>query len=151
MRNSKRETSRERAEDILRKGEYGILSTSGKDSAPYGVPLSYSYLNEAIYFHCALKVGHKYENILNNPMVSFCVVGKTEVLPSKFSTIYESAIAFGKAEEVEGEEKIEALKSLLVKYSPDHMDSGMKYIERAAEATGVIKIVIERLTGKARD
>ena len=39
MRRKDRETTEERAYEILKNGEYGILSTIGEDGYPYGVPL----------------------------------------------------------------------------------------------------------------
>jgi len=78
MRRKDRETPRLEAEAILAAGAYGVLSTVGEDGQPYGVPVSYTYKNNCIYFHCAA-VGHKIENIQNNPRVSFCVVGNTRV------------------------------------------------------------------------
>ncbi|MCX7903778.1 MAG: hypothetical protein N2486_04635 [Caloramator sp.] len=85
-----------------------------------------------------------------NPNVSFCVVGRTKLLPEKFSTIYESAIIFGKASLVKGEEKRDALLELIKKYSPDFIESGIEYINRAIDNTNVVKIEILHLTGKAR-
>ena len=75
----------EEAQALLKVSECGILSTVDTDGQPYGVPLNYVYINEAIYFHCAW-LGH---NIDNNPQVSLCVVGYSEVLPVDFSTIIE--------------------------------------------------------------
>lgn len=148
IRRKDREISTDEAKQILKKGEYGVLSTFG-DEYPYGVPVNYVYFNDCIYFHCA-KEGHKLNNIEVNPNVSFCVVGKTKLLPEKFSTIYESAIIFGRARLVEGEEKKNALLELIKKYSAEYIESGIEYINRAIENTNVVKIEILNLTGKAR-
>src|SRR5689334_11917769 len=86
------------ARELLERGEYGVLSSCGPDGQPYGIPLSYCVIGDAIYFHCALE-GHKLENIVADSRVSFCVVGTTEVLPDKFSTRYESVIVSGRAAE----------------------------------------------------
>jgi nitroimidazol reductase NimA-like FMN-containing flavoprotein (pyridoxamine 5'-phosphate oxidase superfamily) len=137
------------AMELLAAGEYGVLSTAGKDAQPYGIPLSYIYRNDAIYFHCALD-GHKLENIAANPGVSFCVVGKTRVLPEKFATEYESAVAFGVASEVQGDERADALLWLLEKYSPGFIEEGKKYIDKLDSVTKVMKITITHLSGKAR-
>src|SRR4051794_8185689 len=116
IRRKDREASEGDALRILIEGEYGILGTVGPEGYPYTTPLSYVYLNDKIYFHCAT-VGHKLDNISHSSNVSFCVVGKTMVLPEKFSTIYESAVVFGKAEMVQGPEKLEALGAIIDKYS----------------------------------
>lgn len=149
MRRVDRRLKNEDACRILRQGEFGILSTVDSDGQPYGVPLSFVYLDEVIYFHCAV-AGHKLENLAASSRVSFCVVGRTQVLPDKFTTNYESAIAFGQAAEVQGEEKDLALLALLEKYSPDFIESGTTYIAKEAVRTKVVKITIDHLTGKAR-
>jgi nitroimidazol reductase NimA-like FMN-containing flavoprotein (pyridoxamine 5'-phosphate oxidase superfamily) len=132
---------------LLTMSEHGILSTVDTDGQPYGVPLNYVYLNEAIYFHCALP-GHKIDNIENNPKVSFCVVGDTKVLPADFSTNYVSTVVFGVASEVEGEERYNSLMGLLEKYSPDYLEEGKKYIKKLDKVTKVIKIDIQQMSGK---
>ena len=134
---------------LLQTCEYGVLSTIGEDGQPYGVPLNYIYKDNRIYFHSAL-TGHKIENIENMPKVSFCVVGRTKVLPEKFSTAYESAIAFGTATEVQDTEKDAALLLLLKKYSSQFLEEGRKYIDRKGGSAKVIRIDIQHLSGKAR-
>jgi len=84
---------------LLEGQDYGVLSTASTDGYAYGVPLNYVYINNSIYFHCAVE-GHKTDNITVNNKVSFCVVGEIEVLPDKFSTRYQSVIVFGLIEEV---------------------------------------------------
>lgn len=149
VRRKDREIGTHEAIELLSNCEYGVLSTVGKDAQPYGVPLSYAYKNNCIYFHCALD-GHKIENIKENSKVSFCVVGNTNVLPDKFSTEYESTVAFGVASEVQGAERYRALLWLLEKYSPEFIEEGKKYIDQNEKATKVIKIEIGHISGKAR-
>jgi len=134
---------------ILEKGEYGFLSTSSADHEPYGVPLHYCLMDRSIYFHCALE-GRKINNMLANPRVSFCVVGKAEILPSKFSTNYESCIVQGPATESFGKEKQSALEGIVRKYSSEFMSDGLQYIDRQFDKTRVFKISIEAISGKAR-
>ena len=149
IRRSDREITFQDARDILDNAEYGILSTVGKDGQPYGVPLSYVYKNDRIYFHCALS-GHKLDNIEHSAKVSFCVVGSTKVLPNKFATEYESALVFGVASEVKEAERHDVLLWLLEKYCPDFIEEGKIYIEQKDKATKVFKIEINNISGKAR-
>jgi len=149
LRRADRGLSTEQAAEILQRGEYGILSTVSADGQPYGVPVSYAFDGEAVYFHCAPE-GHKLENLAANPRVSFCVVGATEVLPDKFSTRYESAIVFGAAWELAGADKHAGLTRLLEKYSADFMEKGETYIQQDIEKTRVFKIELDALSGKAR-
>ena len=149
IRRTDREISVEEAKAILEQAEYGILSTVGSDGQPYGVPLSYVYKNDCIYFHCALS-GHKLEAIEFNGKVSFCAVGNTKVLPEKFATEYGSAVVFGVASEVKEFERYDALLALLEKYAPDFIQEGKLYIEQKEKSTRVFKIEIKHISGKAR-
>lgn len=149
MRRTDREIPRLEAEEILASGAYGVLSTVGEDGQPYGVPVSYTYRNNCIYFHCAA-VGHKIENIQANPRVSFCVVGNTRVMPAERTVKYESAIAFGVASEVQGPEKDDALLALLEKYSAEYIEEGNIVITKSGKTTTVIKIEIDTISGKAQ-
>lgn len=149
IRRSDREITIQEAKEILDHAEYGIMSTVSKDGQPYGLPLNYAYKNDGIYFHCATS-GHKIENIEQNSKVSFCVVGKTKVLPEKFATEYESAVVFGVVSEVNGAEKHDALLWLLEKYCSDFIAEGKQYIEQKDKMTKVYKIAIDQISGKAR-
>lgn len=149
MRRKDRQLKESEAIEILKNNTYGVLSTINNEGYPYGVPLSYIFINNSIYFHSATK-GQKLDNILDNSNVSFCVVGKTEILPDQFSTKYESVIVFGKAIEVVDDEKNTALLDILNKYSTDYIEQGKVYIEKAIAATKVIKINIEHISGKSK-
>jgi len=149
IRRQDRALARDDTLRLLRRAEYGILSSVGPDGQPYGVPLSFCVTDDQIYFHCAAE-GHKLDNIAANRQVSFCVVGDTEVLPDRFGTRYESAIVFGRAEEVFDRDKQRGLEALVSKYSADFMDHGLKYIEKLFPQVRVFRIRIERITGKAR-
>ena len=149
MRRSDRAIPDSEARTILEQGEYGVLSTVSVAGQPYGVPVSYACTDEAIYFHCALE-GHKLENLSRNNKVSFCAVGRTQVLPEKFATNYESVIVFGKAFEVTDDEKHTGLVEMLKKYSPGCIDKGLRYIDGDGGKARVHKIVVESMTGKAR-
>ncbi|OIO59277.1 MAG: MFS transporter [Alphaproteobacteria bacterium CG_4_10_14_0_2_um_filter_63_37] len=149
IRRRDREIAASEAWAILRGGEYGVLSLASKEGLPYGIPLSFCLIDDDLYFHCAVE-GRKLDILAGNPAVSFCVVGPTEVMPAKFGTQYESAIASGRAHEVFDAEKQKGLEGLLHKYAPDHFESGLKYIESLAARTRVFKVVIERVSCKAR-
>lgn len=149
LRRKDRAIESSEAIEILMKGEYGVLSTLGDNEQPYGVPLSYVYRDNSIYIHCA-RVGHKIDNIRNNPNVSFCVVGTTTVLPSEFSTEYESSIVSGTAAEIQGEEQYNALMWIVEKYSPDYLEEGKHKIKKQDNPTKVVKITIDHISGKAR-
>ena len=134
---------------LLQNAEYGVLSTVDGNEQPYGVPLNYVLMNNCIYFHCALE-GHKLDNLAANPKVSFCVVGRTKVLPAEFSTEFESVIVFGRASLIEGEERYQALNALIEKYSPEFVSEGSAYIEKFDSQTNLVRLEIQHMTGKAK-
>jgi len=148
MRRKDKELQADEALRLLQSCEYGVLSTVDGKGQPYGVPLSYVLANGVLYFHCALE-GHKLDNLAANQKVSFCVVGSTHLFPANFSTVFESALAFGEAVVVQGEERSHALVSLLEKYSAEFMEEGRAYIEQFDSRTKVVKIEISTVTGKA--
>ena len=150
MRRQDRRLTEEESTEILRKGEYGVLSMCSVNNEGYGIPLSYALVNQSIYFHSATE-GSKLDFIRNNNKVSFCVVGRTKVMPSEFGTLYESAIAFGVISEVDGEEKREALMELVKKYSGEYIQEGIENINNNYSRVQVIKLSIESLTGKAKN
>ena len=68
MRRSSQQLTMEETQNILQKGTSGVLSLLGDEGYPYGVPLSYVYDGEKLYFHCA-KTGLSKK--LNRPFDSF--------------------------------------------------------------------------------
>lgn len=149
MRRKDRELEKEEIMELLKRNEYGILSTIGENGYPYGVPVNYVYIDNAIYLHCAVE-GQKLDNLKNDNKVSFCVVGDTCVLPEQFSTKYESVIIFGRASEIYDDEKNMAMLEILNKYSKEHLEKGKQYIKNADAQVKAIKINIEHISGKAR-
>ena len=148
IRKKERQLTIEEAQNILKNGEYGILSTVGEDDIPYGVPVSYAYADNIIYFHCAKDVGLKVANMKHQDKVCFTVVGNTEILPQKFSTKYESAIVFGTVREAA--DKRIGLTLLQEKYSPEYAELGQKHIDSSFEQVAVYEITVEDLKGKGR-
>ena len=150
VRRADRQISPEDTIAVLKSADYGTLSTVNTDGSAYGVPLSYAYVNGVIYFHCAAE-GHKLDNIKQNPEVCFCAVSTAEPLAEKFSMRYASATVFGTAEIViDDNEKRAALVSLIEKYSPGHIPAGMDYIDRDFHKPLVVKITIQKKSGKSR-
>ncbi|MGG7162352.1 pyridoxamine 5'-phosphate oxidase family protein [Clostridium ihumii] len=147
MRRKDKEIKNKEAMELLKKCDHGVLSTVDSNGYPYGVPISYVYKNDSIYFHCAIE-GKKLENILCNDKVSFCVVGDTKLIPEKFTFKYESVIVFGIASEVNDNEKNEVLLELIKKYAEDYVEKGKEYIINSCAKTRVIKIDIEHISGK---
>lgn len=150
MRRKDRETDEAAALAVADKCEYAVLSTINEDGTPYCVPVSPVRDGRFIYFHCA-KAGQKVDNLRRSPAVCLACVGDTFRPPDEFTTAYESAIIFGAATEVtEDGERIRALRLLCQRHTPAHMDAFDAEVERSLPRTGVWKISIERITGKAK-
>lgn len=149
MRRKDRSIGKDECVRILTEGEYGVLSTCDSDSIPHGTPLSYAFDGESIWFHSAI-AGHTRSNIETNPKVSFTVVGRTEILPEKFSTVYESTIVRGTVRICTGAEQKKGLMLLTEKYCPGMMERGSDYADESAERVTVYRLDIEEMTGKAR-
>lgn len=151
MRRKDRAISQEESIALLNRCEFGVLASAGKDNQPCATPLSYVYMEDAIYFHCA-NTGQKLRNILENQAVCFTVVGNLQpVYESSYSTLYESVMVFGKAICVENDqEKTEALMQLCKKYFPNKMENAPDEIAGSFTATTVVKIAVDYMTGKAK-
>lgn len=147
MRRFKNGISKEDAIKMLEKSSNGVLSVCGDDGYPYGVPVSYTYLNNKIYFHGA-NTGHKLDAIKNNSKVSFTVVEKDDVQPAEFTTRFASTIVFGRAHIANEEEKAEALEVIMMKYSKDFEKEGRAYIKSDWSKTTAVVIEIDHISGK---
>lgn len=150
IRRKDRVWKKEEAVHLLETGEYGFLAMEGTDGYGYGLPISFVKEGDHLYFHCAPE-GYKLECLRRNPKVSFCVVGQTQVVPRKFTTAYESVVAFGRVQvELPEEERRHALRLLAEKYAPDYRAIGEKYIQASFHRTHILRLTIETLTGKCK-
>lgn len=149
MRREDKEVSQEQAMEWLKSGSSGVLSLVRKDGAPYGVPMSYVYHADAIWFHCA-KEGEKLDCIAHCDDASFCVFTDHFPIPERYSVRYDSVIVTGKVCVVHFEPMLEdVLIALCRKYTPGHSQSE---IERAIKASitkvCLIRLSVDSITGK---
>ncbi len=147
MRRFKQLLSMEDTVAVLDRCTNGVLACLGDDDYPYSVPLSYVYLNEKIYFHSA-KTGHKIDAITKNPKVSFSVIDEDTVVSEKYTTKFRSVIAFGKARIVEGEERSEAMKAFVEKYSGNQPEEAKQKEMAGCSESYQFAIDVEHITGK---
>lgn len=147
MRRSRQMLSIEETVAVMKRCTNGVLACIGDGDYPYAVPLSYVYYNNKIYFHSS-KTGHKIDAILKCPKVSFCVIDEDTVVSEKYTSYYRSAIAFGKTRIVEGDERLEAFKALVEKYSGDRPEGEKQRTINECTKAYIIAIDIEHMTGK---
>lgn len=141
-----------RALEILENGEFGVMSmVDATTGGGYGVPLNYVWNGEnAIYIHCAPE-GRKLANIAANNNVSFCITGRTNLLPGAFTTEYESIVLLGKATaDISEAERMEALRLLVDKFSPKYREKGYKYSKASFGRVKIIRVDIGTWSGKCK-
>ena len=149
MRRIKQLLPEEETIEIFNSGTSGVLAVAGDDDYPYAVPLSYTFKEGKLFFHCA-KIGHKIDGIRRNEKVTFTVIDRDDIIQETFTTHFRSATAFGRARILtEDNERREALESFVKKYSPDYIKEGQKEIEGDWNVVCVIEVKIEYMTGKA--
>lgn len=138
------------AEEILKRGKYGVLSTISPDGTPYGVPLNYFYAPEdsALYFHGAVN-GRKIENITANGNVSFVVIGSEQIAEEQLTTRYESVIVTGIASLItDDKEKRDKLGQLCEILAPAGAERTKKILSGPLPPVAIVKITIHEITGK---
>lgn len=137
-------------EKILEEMDFGFLGMSQQDK-PYVVPMTFAYNEGKIYLHAALK-GLKLEYLRSNPQVCFTVATLNELIQNNndlcdYSLRYRSVITRGTAKLLSDlDEKIAALTILACKYAKGNVSSAVD--PKKAQATAVIVIEIEEMTGK---
>ncbi len=139
-----------RALELLRTSEYGVLSMVSEGGG-YGIPVNYVWDGrQSIYIHCAPE-GRKLRALAENARVSFCLVGRVNLLPGKFTTEYESALFFGEAHtRLDDEEKMAALHLLIDKLSADFRDTGDKYARKSFHRVEIIRVDFAEFSGKRK-
>jgi hypothetical protein len=116
---------------------------------PYVIPVCFGYRDRSVYFHSS-KEGKKIDRINADNRVCFELESGIEIIagesPCKWTVKYTSVIGYGKAHFVNDfEEKIAGLNAIMEHYDPD---SERQYNRSIVDITRVIRIDIERMTGK---
>ncbi len=118
MRRARQQLSPAETEALLISGTTGVLSVNGDSGYPYAVPVNYVYKDGRIYFHGA-RAGHKFDAMARDSRVCFCVTGRDEPCPEKLTDLYQSAVVFGRARLLEGDEQTAAAAALGLRFLPD--------------------------------
>ncbi len=149
MRRAKQALSPEECEAVLRAGTYGVLAVSGDGGYPYAVPLNYSWDGGRLLFHCA-RAGHKLDALRRDGKASFCVVARSEVVPERFATRYESVVVFGKLRELDGPaEKRAAIRQFAACLAPGEPPARRDAeIARDWDALCMLELRPESISGK---
>jgi nitroimidazol reductase NimA-like FMN-containing flavoprotein (pyridoxamine 5'-phosphate oxidase superfamily) len=150
IRRRDRALEEEEALRLLEEAEWGVLATVDADGWPYAVPVNHAVVDGALIIHCAT-VGHKLANLAFNPKVSYCAVTLAEALPAELATRYASVVVFGVAQLLTDEaEKRAALRALGLRFAAGHPEVVDRELDKDLFRTAVLRVRIERATGKAR-
>ncbi len=148
MRRKEKEiTDKKEIENILKKSQICHVAMVDKDK-PYIVPMNFGYENKTLFFHSAIE-GRKINVIKKNPNLCFeveqVVQFKKAKLACDWSIEYKSVIGEGRAQLLyDPEEKREGLDIIMAQYS----GRTFEYPSEMLEKTLVIKLVIDKMTGK---
>ncbi len=148
MIRKKQELSKEDTIAVLQRGTNGVLAVAGDNGYPYGVPLSYTYAEGKIYFHCGQR-GHKIDALERDSKVCFTVVDKDQIVAEELTSYFRSAIVFGRAVLIE--EQAEKEKAHIVfseKYSGEFPEKIQAAIKKGLEHMRMYRIDIDHMSGK---
>lgn len=145
MRRKDRALTMKEAEEILQNGKFGVMSVTGEDGYPYGVPLHYVTIDGSLYFHCAIDGGYKIDCLKRSPKISFTVIETQDGIRCR------SAIFFGKALCVPAMREA-VLNRLVEKFVPEAAwEQAKAGIPFSIDKIAAYQLKIERLSAKYID
>lgn len=140
------------ARQVLAKVKRGVLSVTGDDGYPYGMPMNFVYdptrgEHGSVFFHSAL-AGHKQDAIARSDKASFCVMNEGTRNEGEWWYYVDSVICFGRISVVEDERlRYRAFTILAEKYFPPEVDIPADIAKDGPRAR-VLELRIEHMTGK---
>lgn len=148
-RRADRALSREEALALLARVETATVSLV-TDQGPYGFQISPVCLNGKLYFHSAT-AGRKVAAISADPRCWVSAFTDVAAATDKFTTYFESAMAWGDLERItDPQEQIAALKALCEKFTPANMPDFDHAITRSLPVTNVYALQLDHVSGKAK-
>ena len=149
MRRFKQQIPEEECIDVLKTELRGVLSVTGDDGYPYGMPLDhwYSEADGKLYFHCA-REGHKLDAVTRNDKVSYCVMDKGFRKDGDWALNIRSVIIFGRMKVVEDEEKKREICTNICRRFTDDEEYLQKELKNAFPRVCCLELTPEHMTGK---
>jgi nitroimidazol reductase NimA-like FMN-containing flavoprotein (pyridoxamine 5'-phosphate oxidase superfamily) len=149
MLRTKQALSKEACIEILKTGLRGVLSVSGDDGYPYGMPMNHYYCEAdgKIYFHGG-KQGHKIDALKRSSKASFCVYDAGNRDEGDWALRFRSVIVFGTVEMIDDPETVCRISDALSrKFTGDDAYIAQE-IERFGSKTLLLALTPEHMTGK---
>ena len=152
MKRPNRNVSEETAYEFLKQVRVGALSMIDGDGMPYVTPVHavYSPEDDCLYFHCAPE-GRRWEALHKNPAVCYVAVTSYEVVPSHFTTLYDSVMVHGHVEFIEdAEEKRRTLIQMTETLVPGQLAQRPQVVDAFSGVMEMIRIKIDSITAKTK-
>ena len=149
MRRIKQQLTKDECIEILKSEKRGVLSVTGDDGYPYGMPLNHWYNpNDGnLYFHGA-KSGHKIDSLKKCSKVSYCVYDSGYKNEGEWALNIKSVIVFGNIKFVTDEDKCaEICKNLCTKFTDDN-EYMQKELLSGLKNVLCLELVCDHITGK---
>ncbi len=134
---------------LLKSEKRGVLSVSGDDGYPYGMPLNYYYHEKdgKLYFHTGRK-GHRADALKNCRKVSFCVFDSGVREEGHWALHFRSVIVFGKTDIVsDHQEALNICRLLSRRFTEDESEIDREVAQFGAGVL-VFSLTPEHMTGK---
>jgi nitroimidazol reductase NimA-like FMN-containing flavoprotein (pyridoxamine 5'-phosphate oxidase superfamily) len=150
-RKDKEIKERSQIEEIIRCAQVCRLAMVD-NGEPYMVPLCFGYADNALYFHTGPQ-GRKIDVLKKNNRVCFemdidCQPKAAETA-CKWSMNYKSVIGFGRATFIDADdEKRKALDLIMQQYAGGYGSHDRIFSGEKVDKTLIIKVEIEKITGK---
>jgi nitroimidazol reductase NimA-like FMN-containing flavoprotein (pyridoxamine 5'-phosphate oxidase superfamily) len=146
MRRVDRQASRAEAIKFLTEAKEGVLAMVDIHGAPYAIPVNHALIDGYLVIHCA-RAGRKIDCLRVDNRVCYTVYRTIDILAEQLTTKYTSAVVVGRAELVEDVD----VKAKLLRRLTEILAPGAKFAcdDGVVADTGVIRIKIEQITGKA--
>lgn len=135
--------------DILDKAEYITLAMCDGEG-PYSVPVNFAEKDGVIYIHSGRK-GRKFANLETGAVLSFSAVVDLEPKTGEDACAYgyrfRSVIGEGSPRLIEGDEAVEGLDIITLKYA----GKLLPYKEKVLAVTAVFAIDIDSATARIKE
>jgi nitroimidazol reductase NimA-like FMN-containing flavoprotein (pyridoxamine 5'-phosphate oxidase superfamily) len=136
--------------EIVDKCEYAFLAMTAEDGMPYGLPVTIARQGRSVFLHSAQE-GRKASCLRARPRVCLTCVGDTQIQEEQFTTLFESAVAFGTVREItEDSGKTEALRLICQRHTPHNMGQFDEAAARSLARTAIFCIDVDEITGKCK-
>ncbi len=149
MRRFGQQIPEEECIEILKSTKRGVLSLTGDDGYPYGIPIDHWYCEAdgRICFHGA-KEGHKIDAIKACDKACYCVYDNGYRKEGEWALNIKSVIVFGRIRLVEDEERAREICSAITRKFTDDEEYLRKELENAFPRVQCLELIPEHMTGK---